>query len=904
MVCSTLVIFTLLFSALGVTPVSAAGSVIVLNANESGAGSLRNALVDVPSGGTITFAPGLSGGTITLASTLTIAKNLTIDGSALSKPITLSGNNAVRVIYINTGVTAALKGLVITKGKATDIFPDFSEGEGAGIYNDYGSTLTVDNCTISNNWARTGGGILNNGTLTVTNSTFTGNTAIDWGGGLDNFGTLTLTNSTFSANSAQGGGGGLANSSSLTMNNNTLSGNTVGSSGRGSGIYTNATLIINNTILADSTSGGECYNWMGLASIAGGHNLVKDDSGGFNCGTKGSGATDQYQTGDPLLGALADNGGPTFTLALLPGSPAIDAGNAAVCSAAPVSSLDQRGVARPAACDIGAFESRGFTLAKTGGDNQSTAVSTAFSSPLALNVTSAFSEPVDGGEVTFTGPASGASTNPAKNTALITAGAVSKNVTANATAGGPYDVTTSAAGAALPVIFSLSQALPYSTVTLTFHNAAHTPVTSGAIGDDLHVQAAVTANGAVPTGSLAFTQYDNISCAGSGHPAGTLPIAAVVHPSLSAALSHNGLSFKAHYGGDSVYSPVDSACASISTSPYPSVLPLSAGSHPEDGAVLTSLPATLVVQFTSDVFHGDPANGHSADNPANYLLVSPGANHLFDTAACGPSGVGGLKPDDVQVAITSVSYDPAAYAATLQINKTAALPNGPYRLFICGTTSITDAAGTTFLNNHLSDSIINFTLAVPSAAADPSGGGSGSSSTPATLPPTGFAPGQLTPLAPQTVSYAELGDLWMEIPVLNIQTAVVGVPQSASGAAWDVSWLGHRAGWLNGSAFPSHNGNSVLTGHVWNADDTPGLLVNLKQLAYGDAVKLHAFGQVYSYAVRDTRLVLPSAVYAALKHEDQAWVTLVTCEDFIPGSTQYAHRRIVRAVLVSVAPEK
>jgi LPXTG-site transpeptidase (sortase) family protein len=131
------------------------------------------------------------------------------------------------------------------------------------------------------------------------------------------------------------------------------------------------------------------------------------------------------------------------------------------------------------------------------------------------------------------------------------------------------------------------------------------------------------------------------------------------------------------------------------------------------------------------------------------------------------------------------------------------------------------------------------------------------------LPATGFAPGHLTILPPLAISYASLGDLWLEIPALNIKTAIVGVPQSKDSSAWDVSWLGSQAGWLNGSAFPTYNGNSVLTGHVWNADNMPGLFVNLKLLKFGDLVIIHAFGQVYTYEVRDTRLVSPSAVDTA-----------------------------------------
>jgi hypothetical protein len=90
------------------------------------------------------------------------------------------------------------------------------------------------------------------------------------------------------------------------------------------------------------------------------------------------------------------------------------------------------------------------------------------------------------------------------------------------------------------------------------------------------------------------------------------------------------------------------------------------------------------------------------------------------------------------------------------------------------------------------------------------------------LPPTGFSPQQVTFLSSQPAqkAYASLGDLWLEIPRLGVQMSIVGVPQT--NGTWDVSWLGNQAGWLNGSAFPTWAGNSVLTGHVWNANNTAG----------------------------------------------------------------------------------
>jgi len=144
--------------------------------------------------------------------------------------------------------------------------------------------------------------------------------------------------------------------------------------------------------------------------------------------------------------------------------------------------------------------------------------------------------------------------------------------------------------------------------------------------------------------------------------------------------------------------------------------------------------------------------------------------------------------------------------------------------------------------------------------------------------------------------------MWLEIPELGVSISVVGVPQTSDG--WDVTWLGSNAGWLNGTAYPTWNGNSVITGHVWDAFNRPGPFIQLKKLQFGDQINIHAFGQVYVYEVRENRLVLPDQTKIVLKHEEMPWVTLVTCENFSAESDSFTNRRMVRAVLVSVNPEK
>jgi LPXTG-site transpeptidase (sortase) family protein len=168
---------------------------------------------------------------------------------------------------------------------------------------------------------------------------------------------------------------------------------------------------------------------------------------------------------------------------------------------------------------------------------------------------------------------------------------------------------------------------------------------------------------------------------------------------------------------------------------------------------------------------------------------------------------------------------------------------------------------------------------------------------PAALPATGFAPDRLTALPAQTIAYAA-SDLWLEIPRLGVKMDIVGVPQS--GNTWDVSWLGKNAGWLQGTAFPTWDGNSVITGHVWNADNTAGPFVYLNTLWYGDRIIVHAWGQQYTYEVRSVMQVRPDSTSAAFQHKDTPWLTLTTCRSWDANSGTYRYRVLVQAALVNV----
>ena len=236
-------------------------------------------------------------------------------------------------------------------------------GYGGGIYNCPTSTLTLINTTVSRNSAEVGGAICNGGLLRIINSTLIGNVAHKHrAGAIANYGEMSITDSTLHGNSSGNGGlagvilnGGLFQSSgTLVISNSTLSGNTAGA-GSGGGIFNvkGSSAVLQNSIVANN-AGGNCHGII----TSHGYNLSSDDSCEFH------GPGDLNST-EPRLGHLRNNGGPTQTMALLPGSPAIDAGNPKGCTDghahAHLLKTDQRGKPRPdredkTGCDMGAYE--------------------------------------------------------------------------------------------------------------------------------------------------------------------------------------------------------------------------------------------------------------------------------------------------------------------------------------------------------------------------------------------------------------------------------------------------------------------------------------------------------------------------------------------------------------------
>jgi predicted outer membrane repeat protein len=329
-----------------------AASFAVDNTNDSGLGSLRAAITSangIPGANTIDFSVT---GTIALLSTLpAITGNLTIIGPTGSPGITIDGGGAVQLMRVNTGATVNLQFLTLTNGFATKA----SGVDGGGILNN--GTLTISNCTLSGNITSFGGAIFSSSTLTVTDSTFSGNRAGS-GGGIFSGGLLTITSSTFSGNFASGFGGAIFNFAvgNLDVTNSTFSSNDAGVGGaiNDSG----SSLAVKSTILSAS-GGGNCGGNVALTDV--GYNISDDNSCGFS-GTSINNSIALHL--DPA--GLADNGGPTQTIALELDSDAVDFIPVANCtdqsSPTPLPlTTDQRGLPRPdfgnsGFCDAGAYE--------------------------------------------------------------------------------------------------------------------------------------------------------------------------------------------------------------------------------------------------------------------------------------------------------------------------------------------------------------------------------------------------------------------------------------------------------------------------------------------------------------------------------------------------------------------
>jgi parallel beta-helix repeat protein len=429
----------------------------------------------VISGNTSGYGGGLfNQGTITLDHCTITGNSASVEGGGLwfqgaatLTDCTISGNTSGDIGggLNNRSATLTMTGCIITGNLAQDF--------GGGVYNQ--ATATITGCTISGNTARMNGGGLVSGIVassTLTACTISGNTA-QGGGGLENYSRTMLTACTITGNAASMDGGGVSNAGMVTLTACTISGNVASGSGGGLDnhdfIYHRGVATLTDTIVAGNTApGGASSDIEGVeaGSVTGSFNLIgPGGSGGIRGGVQGNIVLNSL---DGLgLAPLGDYGGPTQTIALLPGSPALGAGT-------PVAGVttDQRGEPLDATVDIGAFQSLGFTITPTPGTTpQSTPTGEAFPNPLAVTVVARNPvEPVTGGIVSFTvtpDSASGAGAVLSALTAVIGADHQARvTATANDLTGTYVVTATSAGGLSSPRIMLTN--LPNDEVVLNF----------------------------------------------------------------------------------------------------------------------------------------------------------------------------------------------------------------------------------------------------------------------------------------------------------------------------------------------------------------------------------------------------------------------------------------------------
>ena len=250
--------------------------------------------------------------------------------------------------------------------------------------------------------------------------------------------------------------------------------------------------------------------------------------------------------------------------------------------------------------------------------------------------------------------------------------------------------------------------------------------------------------------------------------------------------------------------------------------------------------------------------------PATNVVVTDTLPAMFDVTAVTVTGapVGtvvnvtpgiGTGPAPYTVVVTLGADLGVADIVTIRIVTTVNSQGNPP---INNTASLTTSAATDVISNNVD--AVTIKINVPNNQKKKT-----------VLPATGYSWDTRTifPDQPSSLAYAST-DVVIEIPALGLKIPMVGVPKK--NGTWNVSWLADQAGWLEGSAFPSWNGNSVLTGHVYLANGLPGPFVSLNKMKYGDKIIIHAYGQKYTFAVQ-TNAVVDSGNSNVMRHEDKPW---------------------------------
>ena len=400
-------------------------------------------------------------------------------------------------------------------------------------------------------------------------------------------------------------------------------------------------------------------------------------------------------------------------------------------------------------------------------------------------------------------------------------------------------------------LFSIDEALLTPTIATSLSS------TDIIVGNGTHDSAILTGASATAGGTVTYTIFSDSVCTLNARSAGTVTVTNGVIPnSNNATFTLAGTYYwQALYSGDADNNGAISTCIS------------------EELTVNKATP-TLSVTGSGPVGVGDTITGTAHLSGGYGTLIG---NLTFDVYA--PSDSTFSSPISVGAAIIvngSGNYTSDNFVTT---------EVGEYTWVAHYSGDVNNNAIDTSTSDTGSTSTVNLFAPVESGSE---------------LPGTGFAPIVTTrlPKQPADKHYISLRKLWIEIPVLDVEATIMGIPASQDG--WDLTWLGNDVGWLQGTAFPTWAGNSVLTAHVYDANGKPGLFVNLDKLSWGDQIIVHAWDQSYIYEVRSKDDTVSPDDIDVITHEVLPWLTLITCKDFDTENNNYLLRVIVRAVQIQV----
>ena len=301
------------------------------------------------------------------------------------------------------------------------------------------------------------------------------------------------------------------------------------------------------------------------------------------------------------------------------------------------------------------------------------------------------------------------------------------------------------------------------------------------------------------------------------------------------------------------------------------------------------------------VLQGSSTNAAAATAPLNTALANSFC--AFDPVNNRVQWQGSIGPDNGNFTeATAANEIVLTFRVTVNNGVNQVLNIGLSRTDANGDNDFTNdnVVGVSLINsnqtvwNRVSPQAGNAIVVNNNSLGDPAGSGF-------LIPVTGFAPNTATELNARSRPVYNSTDLSIKIPVIKVDTSIVGVEQKDKD--WDVSWLQDQAGWLNGTAYPTWKGNSVITAHVVNADGKPGIFFKLKYLEKGEYIFIYNGGYRYTYQVVSNEFVQPTDE-TVLKHEDKAYLTLITCDTYDEKTGTYLRRVAVRAVLVDVREVK